>query len=228
MKIAILGTGMVGKTIASRLADLGNDVTIGTRNIEKTLSTDEKDLNGKSSFKEWIDEHSNIKVDTFSNAASNAEIIFNCTSGMISINALNLAGLDNLAGKLLIDIANPLDFSNGMPPSLNPANTDSLGEQIQKAFPETKVVKTLNTMNAYLMVDPSKLKGDHNVFLCGNDSEAKKTTKTILNSFGWKDDQIIDLGDITNARGTEMLLPIWLRLWNALGTPEFNFHIQKN
>ena len=128
----------------------------------------------------------------------------------------------------MIDIANPLDFSQGMPPSLNPANTDSLGEQIQKRFPEVKVVKTLNTMNAYLMVNPSMVKGEHNVFVCGNDSNSKERTKEILQSFGWKDNQVIDLGDISNSRGTEMLLPIWLRLWNALGTAEFNFHIQKN
>ena len=83
-------------------------------------------------------------------------------------------------------------------------------------------------MNATLMVEPSKVKGDHNVFVCGNDEGARKKTKEILNSFGWSDSQIIDLGDITAARGTEMLLPVWLRIMGTLGTAEFNFHIQKN
>ena len=147
---------------------------------------------------------------------------------MASLTVLNLAGKDTLNGKILVDIANPLDFSKGMPPSLNPVNTDSLGEQIQNQFSDVKVVKTLNTMNALLMVDPSRIKGDHNVFICGNDEGARKKVSEILNSFGWRNSQIIDLGDITAARGTEMLLPVWLRLMNTLGTPEFNFQIQKN
>ncbi|MEM6299988.1 MAG: NADP oxidoreductase, partial [Bacteroidota bacterium] len=150
------------------------------------------------------------------------------TGGMVSIAALEMAGEEYLNGKLLIDIANPLDFSNGMPPSLNPVNTDSLGEQIQKRFPEAKVVKALNTMNARLMVEPSLVQGDHNVFICGNDEAAKNQTTEILKSFGWSESQILDLGDITNSRGTEMLLPIWLRVWSAIGTADFNFHIQRN
>ncbi len=135
---------------------------------------------------------------------------------------------DILKGKVLLDIANPLDFSNGMPPSLSPVNTDSLGEQIQRRFPNLKVVKSLNTMNTNLMVRPSLLQGDHNVFVCGNDEGAKSQVKEMLKSFGWREELIIDLGDITNSRGTEMLLPIWLRLWGALGTAEFNFYIQRN
>ena len=138
---------MVGKTIANKLAELGHNVTIGTRDVKKTLGNNEQDAYGNPSFKEWHSSHSNIKVASFSDAAATAEIIFNCTSGMNSLSALKMAGDANLNGKILIDIANPLDFSNGMPPSLNPVNTDSLGEQIQRTFPEVKVVKTLNTMN---------------------------------------------------------------------------------
>ncbi|MFO0399000.1 MAG: NADPH-dependent F420 reductase, partial [Sphingobacteriia bacterium] len=120
-----------------------------------------------------------------------------------------------------------LDFSQGMPPSLNPTNTDSLGEQIQRAFPDARVVKTLNTMNARIMVTPTIVKGPHNVFVCGNDAAARDSVKDLLKSFGWQADQILDLGDITAARGTEMLLPVWLRLWGTLGTADFNFHIQQ-
>jgi len=137
---------------------------------------------------------------------------------------LRLAGEDNLNGKIIIDIANPLDFSQGMPPTLSVSNTDSLGEQIQRRFPEAKVVKTLNTMNAYLMVDPSQLAAaDHTLFVSGDDAGAKAIVTELLQSFGWTD--IIDLGDISTARGTEMLLPIWVRLFGALQKPIFNFKI---
>jgi predicted dinucleotide-binding enzyme len=141
------------------------------------------------------------------------------------VDALTQAGSANINGKVIIDIANPLDFSKGMPPFLSPGNTDSLGELIQRTFPETHVVKTLNTMNCFLMVNPAALPGDHSVFVSGNDDQAKSTALEILKSFGWKTNNIIDLGDITTARGTEQLLPIWIRLYGALKTPMFNFKI---
>jgi predicted dinucleotide-binding enzyme len=151
-------------------------------------------------------------------------MIVNATAGAVSLEALEQAGEDNLSGKVLIDISNPLDFSKGMPPTLSVVNTDSLGEQIQRRFPEAKVVKTLHTMNAYLMVDPAQLAGgDHTVFVSGDDPEAKAAVTDLLRSFGWTD--IIDLGDITTARGTEMVLPVWLRLFGALQKPVFNFKI---
>lgn len=225
MKIAVLGTGIVGRTIASKLAGSNYTVVIGTRDVKATLSGTDK--GEESAFVNWKKNHEDIDLKSFAEATADANVIFNCTSGMISLKALELAGKENIKNKLLIDLANPLDFSNGMPPSLNPVNTDSLGEQIQRNFPETKVVKALNTMTAGIMLDPSKVAGDHNVFICGNDADAKAETRKILNKFGWRDELIIDLGDISNARGTEMLLPIWLRLWQALGTAEFNFHIQK-
>ena len=228
MKTAILGTGIVGRTIAAKLVMLGHKVSMGTRDVDKTRNSDEPDPYGNISFKDWFRQNNTINLKTFADAASDAEILFNCTGGGVSLAALELAGENHLSGKTLIDIANPLDFSKGMPPSLSIVNTDSLGEQIQKRFPNLKVVKTLNTMNAYIMVDPTLLKGEHNVFVCGNDTGAITQTKDILKSFGWKNSQIIELGDITNARGTEMLLPIWIRLWQTFGTGEFNFLIQRN
>lgn len=213
MKIAILGTGMVGNTIGTKLIQLGHEVKMGSR-----TATNEKAA-------EWVKKSgSKASQGTFSDAAAFGEVIFNCTSGNGSIEALNLAGANNLKGKVLIDIANPLDFSKGMPPSLTISNTDSLGEAIQRAFPETKVVKTLNTMNCNVMVNPSLVPGDSDVFISGNDASAKEVVTDILKSwFGWK--SVIDLGDITTARGTEQLLPIWVRLWGALKTPNFNFKI---
>lgn len=226
MKIAVFGTGIVGQVIANRLAGLGHSVTIGTREVENTLARTNKDLYGNPSFGEWYKQNkSAIKLSTYSEAASEAEMIFNCTMGQGSLDALNQAGSANLKGKILVDISNPLDFSKGMPPFLTPGNTDSLGELIQRTFPELKVVKTLNTMNCFLMVNPAALPGDHSVFVSGNDVDAKTSAKEILKSFGWKEKNMIDLGDITTARGTEQLLPIWIRLYSALKNPMFNFNI---
>jgi 8-hydroxy-5-deazaflavin:NADPH oxidoreductase len=222
MRFGILGTGVVGKTMATRLADLGHDVMLGTRDPQETLSRTEPDQYGNPPFSAWQQEHPEVKLGTFGDAAAHGEMVVNATAGTVSLEALKQTGEENLNGKILIDISNPLVFSKGMPPTLSVSNTDSLGEQIQRRFPEARVVKTLHTMNAYLMIDPTQLAGaDHTVFVCGDDAEAKVTE--LLQGFGWTD--IIDLGDITTARGTEMLLPIWLRLFGALQKPVFNFKI---
>jgi predicted dinucleotide-binding enzyme len=179
---------------------------------------------GNPPYRDWAAAHPEVRLATFAAAAALAELVVNATSGQVSIAALTEAGRDNLAGKILLDIANPLDSSAGFPPTLFVKDTDSLGERIQSAFPEAKVVKTLNTLNAALMVHPTRLAdGEHTVFVSGNDADAKKTTTALLESFGHTD--VIDLGDISTARGTEMLLPIWLRLMGALHTPTFNFKI---
>jgi len=226
MKIAVLGTGMVGRTIAGALAGLGHDVVIGTRDPQATLARAEPDMMGTAPFAQWHAENSEISLVPFADAAADAELIVNATNGSGSLAALAAVGTGNLAGKVIMDIANPLDFSQGMPPSLNLVNTNSLGEEIQRAFPQSRVVKTLNTMNASVMVDPARVAGgDHSVFVSGDDADAKAAVTEILKGFGHRD--VIDLGDITSARGSEMLLPIWLRLWGALGTGEFNFKIAR-
>ena len=212
MKIGIIGSGIVGQTIGAKLAAGGQDVMIGTRDPGK--------------LSDWLNglEHK-VRVGSNAEAAAHGEVLINATSGVGALEALQLAGAEHLGDKILIDIANPLDFSQGFPPSLTICNTDSLGERIQRAFPNARVVKTLNTMTAALMVDPRQLAdGDHHIFVCGNDAGAKAQVTELLNSwFGWR--HVIDLGDITTARGTEMLLPIWVRLMSALGTPMFNFKI---
>lgn len=227
MKASVMGTGIVGRVIAERLKGLGHAVTIATRNVSETLARVDKDGYGNPPFAVWHAANKGIPVSTYADAAAATDVIFNCTQGQGSVEALRAAGEQNLRGKIIIDIANPLDFSKGMPPFLSPGNTDSLGELIQRTFPEARVVKTLNTMNCFLMVNPSAVPGDHSVFMSGNDAVAKNTAREILNSFGWRDANIIDLGDITTARGTEQLLPIWVRLYGALKTPMFNFHIVK-
>jgi 8-hydroxy-5-deazaflavin:NADPH oxidoreductase len=226
MKCGVLGTGTVGRVISARLAELGHEVTIGTRDMDTLLARTEPDVMGNEPFASWRGKHPEIGLATFAAAAAAGELLVNATNGAASLEALRAAGEKNLDGKVLIDIANPLDFSGGMPPSLSVSNTDSLGEQIQRAFPDVRVVKALNTMNAFVMADPSLVAGgEHTVFVSGNDEAAKAQVTEILRSFGWKD--VIDLGDITTARGTEMYLPLWLRLWGALGTGTFNISVAR-
>ncbi len=216
MKIGILGTGVVGNTVGSKLVQLGHEVKMGSRTADNEKGKEFAKANG-----------SKASHGTFADVAKFGEVIFNCTSGGVALNVLQMAGTANMEGKILIDVSNPLDFSKGMPPILVPSlsNTTSVGEAIQKAFPEVKVVKTFNTMNTNLMVDPSLLKGEHDNFICGNDEEAKTKVKEMLAWFGWKPGTIIDLGDITGSRGMEMILPLWIRLWGVYQSPNFNFRI---
>lgn len=215
MRIAILGTGMVGETLGSKLVALGHEVRMGSRTADNPKAAAwVKKAGGKAS------------QGTFADAAAFSELLFNCTLGSASLDVLTAAGAEALRGKVLVDVSNPLDFSKGMPPVLYTQPTDSLGEQLQRAFPELKVVKTLNTMSCEVMVDPSRVPGDHDVFVSGNDADAKARVKQLLaEGFGWK--HIIDLGDLTTARGTEAFLPLWLRLWGSLGTGHFNIHVVK-
>jgi predicted dinucleotide-binding enzyme len=224
MKIAVLGTGPVGQTIADKLAALGHQVVIGTRDPQATLARSAPDTFGNPPFRVWQEAHPEVGLAGLTDAAAHGEMVVNATNGVGSIPALEAAGEDNLAGKVLLDISNPLDFSQGMPPSLTVSNTDSLGEQIQRRFPQTRVVKTLNTMTAYLMVEPGQLAGgDHSTFVAGDDADAKKTVTELLAGLGHTD--VIDIGDISTARGVEMYLPLWIRLLGALGTPMFNIKV---
>jgi predicted dinucleotide-binding enzyme len=213
MRIGILGTGVVGKTLGTKLAKLGHDVRMGSRAA------------GGEKAKAWLKEAAAKSSEgSFADAAAHGEIVFNCTPGMVSLDALKAAGAKNLQGKVLIDVANPLDVSKGMPPTLSVCNTDSLGEQIQRAFPTAKVVKSLNTVAAAVMVEPSLIPGVHTMFVSGNDAKAKAEVINLLKTgFGWK--EVMDLGDITGARAQEMLLPLWLRLYMKHKTPNVNIHV---
>ena len=197
MKIGILGTGMVGSTLGSKFIELGHEVKMGSRTSNNENATKWAKSNGP-----------HASSGTFSEAAAFGEIIFNCTAGNVSLAATQSAGSNNLKGKILVDVTNPLDFSKGMPPTLTVCNTDSIGEQLQRSFPDAKVVKALNTMNCKVMVAPLLVSGgDHNLFMAGNDAEAKQRLREILKAFGWKEEAFIDLGDITAARGMEMIYP---------------------
>ena len=203
---------MVGVALGSKLVQIGHDVKMGSRTPDNEKAVTWAKENG-----------AHASYGTFADAGAFGEVVFNCTAGTASLAAVTAADAANLKGKVLVDVANPLDFSRGMPPTLSVCNTDSLAEQIQRAFPSVNVVKALNTMNCAVMVNPSSVPGDHDVFLCGNDRQAKEKVTEIVKSFGWR--SIIDLGDITAARGMEMLLPIWLRLMGHYQSPNFNFKI---
>lgn len=219
MNVGVFGTGIVGRTIAGKLSEVGHSVLMGTRDVAKTSD------GSASDFAIWHKEFPKIELVKFTDAAKLCEILVNATSGGASLEVLRMAGSENLAGKILVDIANPLDFSKGMPPTLSVCNDSSLAEQIQVAFPEIKVVKTLNTMTAALMVNPSLLAGDHSVFICGNDVKAKHDVVGMLESFGWKTSNILDLGDISASRGLEMYLPLWLRLYGTLQNATININV---
>src|SRR5947209_12088603 len=213
MRIGILGTGIVGKTLGSALAKRGHEVRMGSRKAagEKSRAW-VKETGGKTS------------EGSFADAAAFGEVVFNCTAGQASLDALRQAGALNLRGKILIDVSNPLDFSKGMPPTLSVCNSDSLGEQIQKAFPEAYVVKTLNTVTTAVMVEPAIIPGAHTMFVSGNDANAKSAvTKLLKEEFGWRD--ILDLGDLSAARAQEMYLPLWLRLYMRLQPATVNVHV---
>jgi predicted dinucleotide-binding enzyme len=227
MRIAVLGTGVVGRTLAARLDGLGHDVVIGTRDPAATMARTEPGGFGTPPYPQWQAGYPGIRLLSFAEAAAFAELLLNATSGAAAMAALVAAGEPALAGKVLIDVSNPLDYSRGMPPTLDPVNTDSLGEQLQRAFPATRVVKALNTMNCQVMVDPGRVPGEHNVFVCGNDAAAKAAAAELIGSFGWPRGSVLDVGDISAARGTEMLMPLWLRLMGSFGHADFNFHITR-
>lgn len=211
MKIAVLGTGMVGKTIATRLIHLGHHVGLGARSATNEAAATWAAKGGEGA-----------SAGTFHDVAAEAEMVFLAVKGDVAEAVLKSAG-DGIAGKVVVDITNPLDFSKGMPPTLFVGNDDSLGETLQRAFPTAKIVKTLNIVNADVMVNPSLVPGESSMLMCGDDDGAKQAVGEVLAAFGWTD--VIDLGGIAQARATEAYLPLWLRLWGALKTPNFNIKV---
>jgi len=214
MRFGVLGTGSVGQTIGNKLVELGHEVTMGARQAGNEKAVAWATAAGGSA-----------RAGTMHDAAVFGEIVVNATLGTGSLEALEAAGSENLAGKVLIDISNALDGSAGFPPAVLSSSKDSLGEQIQRAFPDARVVKTLNTVNASVMRDPGLIPGGSSIFLSGNDAAAKETVSELLRSFGWSDGDLIDLGDITTARGTEMYLALWLSLLRKFGTSHLNIRV---
>ena len=206
----MLGTGPVGRAVGGRLSDLGHEVTMGTRDPANT--------GGRDDYAGWAAERPGVRLATFAEAAAGAELVVNAAGGDVALGVLESAGAEHLAGKVLLDISNPLDGSKGFPPTLFVKDDDSLAEMIQRAFPEARVVKSLNTMNNALMADPQRLGEDTTVFVSGDDAAAKSTVTGLLHQMGHGD--VIDLGGIETARGPEMWLPLWIRINLALGGNE--------
>jgi predicted dinucleotide-binding enzyme len=211
MRIAVIGTGHAGRTLAQGFQRTGHDVVVGTRDPDATRAREE-----------WLG--LDVPLASLGMVAADADLVVNVTNGQASLAALGEVGSDHLAGKVILDVANPLDFSQGFPPTLSVKDTDSLGEQIQRAFPEARVVKSLNTVTAAVMVDPSTVgDGDTTVFVAGDDEESRHQVSELLRELGWLD--IVELDGLQNARGLEMWLPLWVRLMGALGTGQFNIKL---
>lgn len=215
MNITVLGSGEVGRTLAARISELGHAVVIGTREPAKTLMAED--------VATWAEAHPEVPLSAYGDSVGAADLVVNATLGSAAPEVIALVGAHNLAGRILLDVSNPLDFSRGAPPSLLVKDTDSLAEQLQRGLPDTRVVKSLNTMSAHLMVNPAQLPEETSVFLAGDDARAKSVVGDLLREIGHRD--IIDLGDLTGARGAEMWLPLWLRIWGALGTANFNIRV---
>lgn len=214
MRIGVLGTGMVGHALASRLVETGHDVVMGSRDAANDKAT------------AWVaSQPERAAAGTFAAAAAHGEVVLNATGGAVSLDVLRLAGADNLAGKVLIDVSNPMKPDSGFPPQLDPVGDDSLAERIQREFPTARVVKTLNTMNCNVMADPSLVPGEHDVFMAGEDASAKETVRGLLGGFGWPDSSIRDVGGIGAARGLEMYLIFWIGLRLSLGDHNFNIRV---
>lgn len=214
MQIAVLGTGAVGQTLGSRLIELGHDVRMGSRAA------------GNPKAVAWVGQHdAHASEGTFADAAAHGELVINATAGTVSVEALQTVGEAALADKVLLDVSNPLDFSGGFPPRLGVASGDSIGEQIQREFPTVRVVKVFNTMNCEVMANPTRIPGEHNVFLAGDDDGAKQDTVALLRTMDWPLESIIDLGGITSSRGLEAYVLFWVTLMQAEGSPQFNIKV---
>lgn len=213
MKIAVLGTGEVGRRLATRFTETGHEVVLGSRTADNAAA------------KEWAAGHPGAAHGTFAEAAAAGEVVVNATGGLVSAEVLAAAGAGNLAGKVLIDVSNALDASGGMPPKVVTFDGLGVAEVIQRDHPEARVVKTLNTMNNEVMAYPELVPGDHAVFLSGDDAAAKETVKELLRGFGWREAQFLDLGGIASARATEAWVELWIRIYGALGPGAGQFNI---
>jgi NADPH-dependent F420 reductase len=215
MRYAVLGTGDVGRTLGGKLAELGHEVTLGSRTKDNQAAL------------EWArGAGAGARADTFAEAASSAEVVVVAVGGRVALAALEAAGAENLDGKVVVDVTNPLAFEDGQV-RLDPVGSDSVGEQIQRAFPHARVVKSLNTVNCKVMVEPSLVPGEHQVFVCGDDAGAKEQVTGMLGEFGWPAHRVLDLGGIRSARGVEMFLPLWLDLFRHTGHADFNLEVRR-
>ncbi|MEU5535931.1 NAD(P)-binding domain-containing protein [Streptomyces sp. NPDC020362] len=215
MRYAVLGTGEVGRTLGGRLVELGYDVTLGSRTKDNPIG------------QEWATAvGGRAHAGAFADAAAAADVVLNAVGGRVALDALRAAGAEHLAGKVVVDVCNPLAFEDGQV-RLDPVESDSVAEQIQRMFPDARVVKAMNTVNCQVMVDPGRVPGEHNLFVCGNDAGAKGQVTELLGEFGWPAERVLDLGGIRSARAMEMLLPLWFCLFQKFGHADFNVEVRR-
>ncbi|MFD5799608.1 NADPH-dependent F420 reductase [Streptomyces diastatochromogenes] len=215
MRYAVLGTGEVGRTLAGRLVELGYDVTLGSRTKDNPVAVDWATAAGGRAH-----------AGSFSDAAAAADVVVNAVGGRVALDALRAAGAEHLDGKVVVDVCNPVAFDDGQL-RLDPVESDSVAEQIQRAFPRARVVKTLNTVNCQVMVAPGRVPGEHNLFVSGDDAGAKRQVTELLGEFGWPAERVLDLGGVRSARAVEMLLPLWFTLFQKFGHADFNFEVRR-
>ena len=215
MRYGVLGTGEVGRTLGGRLVELGYEVTLGSRTKDNPVAL------------EWaMSAGGRAHAGAFADAAAAADVVLNAVGGRVALDALRAAGAEHLAGKVVVDVCNPVSFEDGQL-RLDPVESDSVAEQIQRAFPDARVVKTLNTVNCQVMVDPGRVPGEHGLFVCGDDDGAKRQVTELLGEFGWPAERVLDLGGIRSARAVEMLLPLWFGLFQKFGHADFNFEVRR-
>ncbi|ANP53539.1 NADPH-dependent F420 reductase [Streptomyces griseochromogenes] len=215
MRYAVLGTGEVGRTLGGRLVELGYEVTLGSRTKDNPVAL------------EWaMAAGGRAHAGAFSEAAAAADVVLNAVGGRVALDALRATGAEHLAGKVVVDVCNPLSFEDGQL-RLDPVESDSVAEQIQRAFPDARVVKAMNTVNCRVMVDPGRVPGEHDLFVCGDDAGAKRQVTELLGEFGWPAERVLDLGGIRSARAMEMLLPLWFGLFQKFGHADFNLEVRR-
>ncbi|MFI6376767.1 NADPH-dependent F420 reductase [Streptomyces sp. NPDC050546] len=215
MRYAVLGTGDVGRTLGTRLVELGHEVRLGSRTRDNPAAVEWASAAGAGA-----------DAGTFAEAAAFGEVVVNAVGGRVALAALDAVRPEDFDGKILVDISNPLGFEEGEL-RLSPVESDSVGETIQRAFPNARVVKTLNTVNCQVMVDPGRVPGEHNVFVCGDDARAKEQVTALLGEFGWPRERVLDLGGIRAARAVEMWLPLWVGLMQKFGHADFNLELRR-
>ncbi|WRZ94283.1 NAD(P)-binding domain-containing protein [Streptomyces sp. NBC_01007] len=215
MRYGVLGTGDVGRALAGKLVEVGHEVCLGSRTKDNAAAVEWAGGSGPTA-----------RHGTFADAAAFGEVVVNAVGGRVALTVLRSAGDEQLDGKVLLDVSNPMAFEDGEM-RLSPVESDSVGEQIQRAFPQARVVKSLNTVNCHVMVDPARVPGEHQIFVSGDDESAKEQVTALLGEFGWPAHRVLDLGGIRTARAAEMYLPLWLNLFQSIGHPDFNVEVHR-
>jgi NADPH-dependent F420 reductase len=209
-RVGVLGTGAVGRRLATGFKGRGYEVMIGSRDP------------GKSDLREWLsDEGAGVQAATFKEAAEHGELLVLAVLGDAAQDVIAHAGAENFGGKVVIDAMNPLDFSGGFPPKLSISGEDSLGERVQRALPDAKVVKAFNTIGNQYFVDPEFSEGSPTMLIAGDDEGAKRLVSDLLADFGWSD--TFDIGGIEGSRELEAICIAWVKIGGARGSWDHGF-----